>query len=329
MHKRKIYRWGILGTSKIGETLIPVINNSGCEITSIASRNLEKAKKYSKKNKIKKFYSSYEGLLRDKSIQIVYIPLPNSLHYKYIIKSLQNNKHVFCEKPICTNSEDLKSIIKIQKNKNLKVGEALMYRHHPQIKKLKEIILSNKLGKIKSLKGKFYYKYKNKNNIRFSKKLEGGSLWDLGYYIVSLINYLINEKITKIDGRFIKKYNNIDTIFKGSIYFENNINTEIKSSFEYNNLDIIEIICEKGKILVKNPFLRKKIKKIKIISKKINKLYSFYEEKHRYLYQIEDFIKKIESKKTLEVSLSESFKNIQITELLLSSAKKNKAILTK
>ena len=130
-------RWGVLSTAKIGlEKVIPAMQaGQYCDVTAIASRNLATAQAAAKQLGISKVYGSYEELLSDPDIDVVYNPLPNHLHVPYTVKALQAGKHVLCEKPISMNHQAAIELLDYsQQFPELKVMEAFMYRFHPQWK---------------------------------------------------------------------------------------------------------------------------------------------------------------------------------------------------
>src|SRR4051812_38426388 len=101
-----------------------------CEVTAIASRNLETAQVAAKKLKIAKAYGSYEELLADHDVDAIYNPMPNHLHVPWAIKALEAGKHVICEKPIGLNSGEAELLLAASKqHPQLKIMEAFMYRH--------------------------------------------------------------------------------------------------------------------------------------------------------------------------------------------------------
>src|SRR5438067_13664379 len=131
----KTVRWGVLSTANIATTkVIPAMQQGRyCEITSIASRTLEKAQAAAAQLGIPKVYGSYEELLADPDIDAIYSPLPNHLHVPWSIKALQAGKHVLCEKPVAmTSAEAQKLADAARQYPQLKVMEAFMYRFHPQ-----------------------------------------------------------------------------------------------------------------------------------------------------------------------------------------------------
>jgi len=126
-------RWGILSTATIArEAVIPAMQKGAhSEISAVASRRLEKARQVAEKFKISKAYGSYEELLADPEIDVVYNPLPNHLHVPWSIKALDAGKHVLCEKPISSTSKEGQNLVGFAKTKpHLKLMEAFMYRFH-------------------------------------------------------------------------------------------------------------------------------------------------------------------------------------------------------
>jgi len=151
---RKI-KFGVLGAADDAvKRVLPAMKNCEyCEIYAIASRNIEKAKWAADKLDVEKTYGSYEDLLNDKEVEAVYLPLPNHLHVEWIKKSLKAGKHVLCEKPLSLNADEIKDLIKLRDETNLKVSEAFMVRTHPQWLKAKELIESGEIGKLELING--------------------------------------------------------------------------------------------------------------------------------------------------------------------------------
>ncbi|HAQ06782.1 MAG TPA: gfo/Idh/MocA family oxidoreductase, partial [Bacillus bacterium] len=143
---RKI-KWGILSTANIALTqVIPAIQRSAkAEVEAIASSN-GKAEVAAAKLNIPRAYETYEELLQDPNIDAVYIPLPNSLHRKWVLEAARHGKHVLCEKPAALNAEEMIEMDRYCKEQNVLFMEAFMYQFHPQHERVKEIIASGEIG---------------------------------------------------------------------------------------------------------------------------------------------------------------------------------------
>ncbi len=95
---------------------------------------------FAKEWKIPRTHGSYEALLADPEIDVIYNPLPNHLHAEWTIKAVEAGKHVLCEKPIALNVDEVDAIIAAADKHGRVVAEAFMYRHHPQTLKAQELV---------------------------------------------------------------------------------------------------------------------------------------------------------------------------------------------
>lgn len=192
--------WGVLSTAKIAvEKVIPAMAGSeNHQVKAIASRSPEKARKVAEKLEIPKAYGSYEELIADPDIQVIYNPLPNHLHAEYTIKCIEAGKHVLCEKPIALTGEDVLRIIKARNNYGVKVGEAFMVKTHPQWLKARELVQSGALGNIKLVQGAFSFYNNDPENIRNNPEYGGGAVWDIGCYPVTTSRFVLGEEPQKL-----------------------------------------------------------------------------------------------------------------------------------
>ncbi len=146
-----------------------------------------------KKKNFKKFKTFTEKDFFKKKFDFVYISCPNKFHEKYIIKSLQSNFHVICEKPFLTNDFNLKKILSLSKIKKKLVFEAFMYTYHPIFYKIKNLISEKKRGKLRYIISNFRFPSLDKDNNRYKKNIGGGFFYDTATYLISLENYLFNN----------------------------------------------------------------------------------------------------------------------------------------
>ena len=142
-------RWGVLSTAKIGrEKVLPAMQKSEhCVIEAMASRDLASAQRVAKELGIARAYGSYEELLADPAVEVVYNPLPNHLHVPWTIKALEAGKHVLCEKPIALTAEEAKQLLAARERSGKLVAEAFMVRQNLQWIRAREIIRAGASGK--------------------------------------------------------------------------------------------------------------------------------------------------------------------------------------
>ncbi len=206
---KKILKWGIIGLGKASSQFIDsfeTIEDHKIEILS----SISKTKNFNdKKNLINNISNSYLDVIKSKEVDIVFIGLPNNLHYEYSKLALQNGKHVLIEKPACTDADQFNELLEISQKNNLKVFEGIYYRSHPNILEIIELLKKNNLKNLKKINSEFgndalggkkifgiRFKKAKENNRLFSQKLFGGAVWDTGCYPITFANI------------FFKKFNN-------------------------------------------------------------------------------------------------------------------------
>ena len=180
---KKTLRWGLISTANINNQLIkPLQESHNHQLVAVASRDPAKAQAYAAEKHISKAYGSYEALLADPDIDIVYNPLPNHLHAEWTIKACQAGKHVLSEKPFALTLDEVDAMQAAARQAGVVIQEAFMYRHHPQTLKAKEMIDQGLIGNVKLMRGIFTFLLNDPKNVRLVPEWGGGSLWDVGVY---------------------------------------------------------------------------------------------------------------------------------------------------
>ncbi|WP_086351191.1 Gfo/Idh/MocA family protein [Candidatus Enterococcus clewellii] len=195
----KKYNWGIIGLGEIAHQFASAFAFSPERnlLAAVASRTASKAKEFADEYGIPTSYGSYDELLADQTIDIIYIAVPNKQHHSHIIQALQAGKHVLCEKAITMNSAELMEAMALAEKKSLILAEAMTIFNMPLYKELKRIIDTGKLGKLKMIQAPFgSYKEPDPNNRFFNPDLAGGALLDIGTYAVSFARWFLTEQPT-------------------------------------------------------------------------------------------------------------------------------------
>src|SRR6201993_515482 len=193
-------RWGILSTAKIAVTkVIPGMQKGvWSEVTAIASRDRRKAEDAASVLGIPKAYGSYEELLADPQIEAIYNPLPNQLHVPWSIKAAEAGKHVLCEKPLCLTVAEARSLLAARDRTGVKIGEAFMVRTHPQWLRARELVVSGRIGQLRSALGFFSYFNNDPSNIRNIPEYGGGALMDIGCYPITTSRFMFGEEPARV-----------------------------------------------------------------------------------------------------------------------------------
>ena len=171
-----------------------------CDVTALASRDLEKARRFARELGIPKAYGSYEELLDDPEIEAVYNPLPNHLHVPWSIKAAEAGKHVLCEKPIALNAEQAMELLQARDRTGVKIEEAFMVRTHPQWIKVRELIDAGRIGDVCAVTGHFSYNNPDPQNIRNIAEIGGGGLMDIGCYLVFFARLIFQDEPNRVMG---------------------------------------------------------------------------------------------------------------------------------
>jgi predicted dehydrogenase len=192
--------FGVLSVSKhFSLRVYPVIRSSpALTIKAISSRSPEKARTEAARLGIEKAYGSYEEVLADKGIEAVYIPLPNSLHARWIRAAADAGKHVLCEKPFAMNAEEAEDAVRYAEGRGVKVMEAFMFRFHPQWEKAREILAIGEIGEVHSIHIQYAYMNRDPKNIRNIPEAGGGAIMDIGCYAVSAIRFLMGAEPSRV-----------------------------------------------------------------------------------------------------------------------------------
>ncbi len=327
--------WGILGLGNIAEKFIEGFEYvKNAKLKGIASKKKEKLEKFKKKLNLEERYcfSNYEDLIKCKEIDIIYITLPHSMHHENILKCFKNNKNVIVEKPAVIN---LNEIINLKKkiNKNLFFAEAFMYRYHPQIYKLIELIKGNHIGNLIEMESYFgvnlmkkkilFFFTKNKkineNHRLFNKNLGGGAILDLGCYPSSMSILIASlksdfKKVEVQDKKLDFYKTGVDINSFATLNFDNNFKSYIGTSFN-NNLGKKTIIKgEKGTLIIDDSW-HGEPSKITIIGESKD-IFNIDSVNNIYSYEIEKFSENIIEKnykiKYPGMSFDETLINIKI-----------------
>lgn len=185
METRKIM-WGIIGPGNIaGKFARDLLKVPGAELYAVASRTLANAEEFSRQYNAKVSYGSYEELVKDEEVDVIYIATPHVYHYEHTILCLNNKKAVLCEKPFAMNLGQVNEMIAVAQENKVFLMEALWTHFLPHYKYLLNLVETKKYGDILDLKADFGFEAPFLPEGRlYNKSLGGGSLLDIGIYPV-------------------------------------------------------------------------------------------------------------------------------------------------
>jgi predicted dehydrogenase len=193
-------RWGVLGVAGIARTkVIPAFQKGEwTEVVAIASRDPARARAAADELGIAAAYGSYEELLADPEVEVVYNPLPNHLHVPWTARAAEAGKHVLCEKPIALDAAEARELLAIRDRTGVMIGEAFMVRTHPQWIEARRLAVEGRIGDVRLISGYFSYFKLDPDNIRNRLEYGGGGLMDIGCYPVNVARFIYGEEPTRV-----------------------------------------------------------------------------------------------------------------------------------
>ena len=231
-------KWGILGNANIARVcVIPAIQkSSNSTVYALASRSPEDAGPVAAKNNIARVYDSYDKLLTDPRIQVIYIALPNHLHHPWTLAALKAGKHVLCEKPLACNADQAREMADTARDSGLMLMEAFMYRFHPRSLRIKKMVADGSIGTPRLVRSAFCYAMDQKfldsgDNARLKPEMGGGALLDVGCYSVSVARWLFGIEPTRVQGQAIYHPGGADVHFTGMLRFSDQSLATLEASF--------------------------------------------------------------------------------------------------
>ena len=251
----KSCNWGILGTGNIAKKFVEGLQSvKGAKAYAIASRSEEKALEFANNNSVQVAYGSYQDLVNDPLVDVVYIATPNNLHYENTMLCLNAGKAVLCEKPFALHSTQLNEMVALARAKNVFLMEALWTRFLPTIDKVIQLIESGEIGEPKILKADFGFKAQYNTESRlFNPLLGGGSILDIGIYPLFL-SLLLFGKPSSLKALSVKAPTGTDMSTAILISHEKDRLSLLASSFAVSLETKAEIVGTEGTITMHRMF---------------------------------------------------------------------------
>ncbi len=259
-------RWGILGPGNIAQNFADGLAQAQAGVLgAIASRSEERRKSFGERNgvKLEKRHTTYEALIADSEIDAIYISTPHPWHAEWAIKAMRAGKAVLVEKPAGMNAAEVVAVTEVAEQCGTFFMEAYMYRCHPQIARVSEIVAAGEIGKVLHIKTSFGFTSKPSSSSRlYDRSLGGGGILDVGGYPVSLARLIagaaqglpIAEPVA-VKGTGLMGQTGVDEVAYGLLTFAGGFTAEIACAVARTMDNNAIIYGEKGTIEVVDPWV--------------------------------------------------------------------------
>jgi D-xylose 1-dehydrogenase (NADP+, D-xylono-1,5-lactone-forming) len=320
--KRQI-NWGLLSTANINQAVIPPIKEiEQSRLYAVASRTEQRATEYAKEHGIEKSYGSYQALLENPDVDAVYVSIPNGMHYEWILKSLENGKHVLCEKSITTKLSEIKHIKQVAEKNNLLVMEGFMYRYHPYFQTIVKYAQSDKVGEIQNIQVSRAAWQKDPKSIRLQPDLGPGVMGDVGCYCLNFIRTIMGEEPKSWESIVRCDEKGIDMEVAAQLVFSAPKTAQFFCSFTSNG-SFANIIGSTGRLHIIEPFWVDigENEFVYLSEDGEQETIEVQADKTAFYYEIKDFTMAILEDRKPYLSLDDSIGNLRILQDIVENGK--------
>jgi len=253
-------RIGVLGAARITPAALikPAAKLANVEIVRVAARNRTRAQEFADEHGIANVSDSYEQLIEADDVDVVYNPLPMSLHAEWTIAALRAGKHVFCEKPFASNAGEAAEMVRVAEEEDRVLGEAFHYRYHPMFLRILDEVASGRIGTLERVEGVFNVPISRQSpsgalDIRWDYGASGGALMDLGCYPMSWVRHLTGEEPTVVSAEAVEDPENIDAFLTCELAFPGGATGSVTTAMERGPEIGLTVRGSHGSIVADNP----------------------------------------------------------------------------
>jgi predicted dehydrogenase len=312
-------RWGVLGAANIAvQRVIPSMQAGRLSrVVAIASRRLEKAQHAAERCDIPRAYGSYEELIGDPDVEVIYNPLPNHLHVPWSIRALEAGKHVLCEKPVAMSAAEARELQAAATRAGRLVGEAFMVRSHPQWHMVKQLIDEGRIGDLQLAHGHFSYARRAATDVRSKVEWGGGVLFDIGCYPITISRWMFGREPVSVVAAIDRdpEYG-VDRLTSGMLRFDRG-----HATFNVGGQMIayqrMQLFGERGKIDVETPFTPSATTRARIV---VNAEIIELDAVDQYTLQSDAFSAAVRGQGTVPSTIENAIANMTVIDALFRSA---------
>lgn len=279
-------KWGIIGTGTIASTFATALNSmEGTKLAAVASRDINRAKRFAERFLITKAYDTYEAMVKDPELDVIYIGTPHTEHKSNAALCIQYGKAVLCEKPFTLNVSESEYLITLAREHQVFLMEAMWTKFLPTTRQVKQWLKEKRIGEVRHLRLSFGYHSEFRIDSRlYNPELAGGALLDVGVYPISYVVYMLDRLPDEIISSAILGRSQVDEQNIIIMKYNDGILADISSAIAADTGNDAVIIGDKGKIMIPDFW---KAEKAYLYNEKNELIETFHLpfEKNGYVYE--------------------------------------------
>jgi xylose dehydrogenase (NAD/NADP) len=325
-------RWGVLGYARIArENVIPaILRAESSELHAIASRDPTKLAESRARFEYARGYGSYEELLGDPEVDVVYIPLPNALHVPWTVMAAEHGKHVLCEKPLALAAAECDRAIAACGAGRVVLMEAFMYRYGACIARVIEVLRAGLLGEIRFVQSTYRFRLSNPASIKLRPELGGGALYDVGCYPVDFVGLVVDEVARAQRGQSdgigpppdsvlvtAERRNGVDVSLSALLKYPVGVTAAIHCGFDSQKRIFAEIIGTTGVLEIPDPYSG--VAGALVLTTATERREIPFDGSDQYRLEVEGFVDAVRGTDAPRVRLAESARNARVIERLFAA----------
>lgn len=317
----KRLKWGVAGCGRYLENgFLPALQQlKRSKLVSVYSSGSGRSRQIAGKFGADHSFHNFSEFLQS-DFDVLYISSRNSDHHWQVIEAAKAGKNILCEKPLALNYSQAEEMVNVCKENNVELGINYVYRFHPLVYKVKELVSNQVIGKIISMSANFNVNFPPDDNYRFRKEHGGGALFDIGTHMIDILRYFGGE-ISDVKGYTDNViYNSeVDDFAAGILKFKNGgygiFNVSFNSKMPVNRIEILGL---NGNIKVENMVGKKQTSSKLTIEISGEGKKTFRKKSNMQLNLLKEFQKTFLNKKKVHVSGHDGMINLKIMEALLN-----------
>ena len=239
-------RWGILGAGRIAEgAVLPALGKSpAARAHAIAARDRDRAVAMAGRCSVEKAYGSYDALLADPAVEVVYVALPNHLHVEYARKAAKAGKHVLVEKPVALTRAELVAFDGV--DPRLRIAEAFMVRHQPRWQALRARLAGGEHGEVCTVSSLLSFMMTGEDDFRTRPEWGGGAIYDLGCYTAMAARFVFGREPLRALAECHRDARGIDMFSSVILDFGRGRHAVFAVSLAQASAQSLQVVCERA-----------------------------------------------------------------------------------